>query len=144
MVVARFDRPLKHLAGIVALQGLLDALPRRCVLSPRRLSLQFSVFELRAHILEDTSSRNPREVLLEKKNAPDSVTIPPSLPRSRGRQGRTSESSCNFMHATNYVLHHERSDVVDNENHVLERASSLMCAPHKPQGVAHGVETKEI
>ena len=88
--------------------------------------------------LKVTSTRNPRETLLDK-NAGGSVAFPPSAPRSRGRQRRTPEGSRNFMYAAHHAVHHERSDVFDDENHVLEGARSPMCASQRPEEDAHGV-----
>ena len=41
------------------------------------------------------------------------------------------------MYATHHGVHHERSGVFDNEDHVLEGAKNPMCAPQNPEGDAH-------
>ena len=79
-----------------------------------------------------------------EKNAANSVTIPPSASRPRGRKQRTPGSSFNCMYATHHGGQLECRQTSSTMNTIYSRARSPRCAPQKPEEDAHGAENKQI
>ena len=93
---------------------------------------------------EETSARNPRRRALDEKNAADSLTVPPSASRPRGRQRSTSGSSRNFLHATLHMAYLERSQAWSAMRTMHSRGRGARGAPHMNLGETHmGRETRK-